>query len=347
MSKSTRLNLPFILPNQAQKHITHNEAVRELDAIVQLVLVSADLTTPPDAPSEGDCYAIASNPSNEWEGRPGDIAVWRDNSWRFITPLPGWRAFDISANSLRICNEAHEWVAYIGNSPTGGGSNGESTQLGVNATAAENQRLAVASDTSLFNHENGSHQLLINRQQSVDTASIVFQTGFSGLAEIGLVESNELQVRRSTDGDVFASAVKVSTDTGQVLIGETDIPSFDQDRFVVSHAQATAQFRIGALSTSLILASDTTRKQWQFQHRISTGAFRFVHFDGTAFSIPAEFFSDALHMNVPVQLPTYQTNTLPAPIAGRLACLGDSGSSNDLVFADGDNWRRIQVGPPI
>lgn len=347
MSKSTRLNLPFILPNQAQKHVTHNEAIRELDAILQLVLVSADLTTPPDAPAEGDCYAIAGDPTNEWEGKSGDIAVWRDNGWSFITPLPGWRAFDISANSLRIFNETHEWVAYAGNSPTGGGSNSELTHIGVNATAAQNQRLAVASDTSLFNHENGSHQLLINRQQSIDTASIVFQTGFSGLAEIGLVASNELQVRRSTDGAVFASAIKVSTDTGQVLIGTTDIPSFDQDRFVVTHAQGTARFRIGPSSSSLILASDATRKQWQFQHFISTGTFRFVHFDGATFSIPAEFFSDALHLNVPVQLPTYQTSTLPAPAAGRLACLGNSGNSTDLIFADGSNWRRVQVGPPI
>ena len=347
MSKSTRLNLPFILPNQAQKHVTHNQAILELDAIIQLVLVSTGLTTPPDAPAEGDCYAIAGNPTNEWEGRSGDIAVWRDNSWAFITPLPGWRAFDISTNSLRIYNEAHEWTAYIGNSSTGGRSNGELTQLGVNALAAENQRLAVASDTSLFNHENGSHQVLINRQQAIDTASIVFQTGFSGLAEIGLVASNELQIRRSTDGSVFASAIKVSTDTGQVLIGATDIPSFDQDRFVVSHAQGTAKFRIGPASSSLILASDATGKQWQFQHFLATGRFRFVHFDGTAFSIAAEFSSDALHMNVPVQLPTYQTNTLPAPIAGRLACLANSASSNDLIFADGDNWRRIQVGPPI
>ena len=35
---SPRLDLPFILPSQAQKHVTHNEALRLLDALVQLAV---------------------------------------------------------------------------------------------------------------------------------------------------------------------------------------------------------------------------------------------------------------------------------------------------------------------
>ena len=39
MSETTpNLNLPFIMPAQAQKHVTHNEAIELLDAIVQLTL---------------------------------------------------------------------------------------------------------------------------------------------------------------------------------------------------------------------------------------------------------------------------------------------------------------------
>lgn len=37
MSEQTNLlGLPYILPSQAQKHVTHNEALRMLDAMVQL-----------------------------------------------------------------------------------------------------------------------------------------------------------------------------------------------------------------------------------------------------------------------------------------------------------------------
>ena len=34
MDQTTHLSLPYIMPQQAQKHVTHNEALRDLDAIV-------------------------------------------------------------------------------------------------------------------------------------------------------------------------------------------------------------------------------------------------------------------------------------------------------------------------
>ena len=33
---SANLSLPFLMPAQAQKHVTHNEALQVLDALVQL-----------------------------------------------------------------------------------------------------------------------------------------------------------------------------------------------------------------------------------------------------------------------------------------------------------------------
>ena len=38
MDATANLNLPFLMPAQAQKHVTHNEALRALDAIVQLTV---------------------------------------------------------------------------------------------------------------------------------------------------------------------------------------------------------------------------------------------------------------------------------------------------------------------
>ncbi len=39
--QSTLLSLPYIMPAQAQKHLTHNEALRTLDTLVQLSVASA------------------------------------------------------------------------------------------------------------------------------------------------------------------------------------------------------------------------------------------------------------------------------------------------------------------
>ena len=44
---TTHLLLPYILAAQAQKHVTHNEALRILDGLVQLSVLDRDLTAPP------------------------------------------------------------------------------------------------------------------------------------------------------------------------------------------------------------------------------------------------------------------------------------------------------------
>jgi len=55
---SARLGLPYLAAAQAQKHVTHNAAVRALDALVQLVVESLTVTAPPLAPTEGACWYV-------------------------------------------------------------------------------------------------------------------------------------------------------------------------------------------------------------------------------------------------------------------------------------------------
>lgn len=53
---SSRLALPFLQPGQAQKHVTHNEALARLDLLVQLVVQDFDATTPPVSPQAGQIW---------------------------------------------------------------------------------------------------------------------------------------------------------------------------------------------------------------------------------------------------------------------------------------------------
>ena len=55
---TTHLLLPYILAAQAQKHVTHNEALRLLDGLVQLSVLDRDLTAPPGSPADGDRYIV-------------------------------------------------------------------------------------------------------------------------------------------------------------------------------------------------------------------------------------------------------------------------------------------------
>ena len=56
---TTNLLLPYILAAQAQKHVTHNDALRLLDGLVQLSVKGRDLTAPPASPAEGARYIVA------------------------------------------------------------------------------------------------------------------------------------------------------------------------------------------------------------------------------------------------------------------------------------------------
>ena len=63
---TTNLLLPWILAAQAQKHVTHNEALRLLDNLVQLSVLDLDLTAPPGSPADGDRYIVASGATGGW-----------------------------------------------------------------------------------------------------------------------------------------------------------------------------------------------------------------------------------------------------------------------------------------
>ncbi|HUU24388.1 MAG TPA: DUF2793 domain-containing protein [Methyloceanibacter sp.] len=75
--ESAKLRIPFIAASQAQKHVTHNEAMTLLDTLVQLSVLDKDLITPPAEPDEGDCYIVAGTATGAWVG-------WENRVARFI-----------------------------------------------------------------------------------------------------------------------------------------------------------------------------------------------------------------------------------------------------------------------
>ena len=59
---SPNLVLPYLMPSQAQKHVTHNEALQLLDAVVQLTVEAFGATTPPASPAAGQVWALGPAP---------------------------------------------------------------------------------------------------------------------------------------------------------------------------------------------------------------------------------------------------------------------------------------------
>ncbi|MGY6704706.1 DUF2793 domain-containing protein [Roseinatronobacter sp.] len=103
MTESTpRLLLPFIMAAQAQKHVTHNEALRRLDGLIQISVLDRDLATPPATPEDGAAYIVADNATGEWEGWEGDIACRSDGAWIRLVARPGYLAWVQDEDALYV-----------------------------------------------------------------------------------------------------------------------------------------------------------------------------------------------------------------------------------------------------
>jgi hypothetical protein len=67
--QTTNLSLPFLQAAQAQKHVTHDEALLTLDALVQYTAVSATTSTQPGSPADGALYILPPGKTGaDWGG---------------------------------------------------------------------------------------------------------------------------------------------------------------------------------------------------------------------------------------------------------------------------------------
>ena len=87
---TANLLLPFIQAAQAQKHITHNEALRLLDGLTQISVLDRDLTAPPGSAAEGARYIVAGGATGLWAGWDGDVAFYTGGAWLRLPARTGW-----------------------------------------------------------------------------------------------------------------------------------------------------------------------------------------------------------------------------------------------------------------
>ncbi len=204
------LQLPLILPAQAQKHVTHNEALRLLDLMVQLSVLTRNLTVPPATPSVGDRHIVPTGATAAWAGQAGKIALYAVTGWEFVTPLTGWTAQVMGEGQAAVFD------GLIWKAPSDGTV--AVARLGVSTAADATNRLAVSSPATLLNHAGAGHQVKVNKATSGDTASLLFQTGFSGRAEMGTAGSDEFAIKVSANGSAFFTALQAAGATGEVTL---------------------------------------------------------------------------------------------------------------------------------
>ncbi|MFD1197685.1 DUF2793 domain-containing protein [Brucella gallinifaecis] len=267
MDQTPNLKLPYIMPSQAQKHVTHNEAIRLLDAVVHLSVKSRLNTDAPASPISGERYIVAAPAGGIWSGKDGMVAFFVDDGWSFISVGKGWLAFVEDEDQLLIYNGT-SWqnTASVPDSLT-------LSMLGVQTDADEINRFAVSSEASLFNNAGAGHQVKINKNAVTDTASLLFQTAWSGHAEMGLSGDNNFRIKVGDDAGNWREAMKIDHATGNVAVGQI----WPSTRLHVDGPIRLASFTVAALP----LASQPGPGAMVFVSN-ATGGAQMAYSDGVA-----------------------------------------------------------------
>ena len=218
MVSTPKLALPLLEADQSLKHITHNEALSALDALVQMNVEAQGVLTPPGSPVLGAAYDIGVGATGDWAGHDGELAMWSEGGWRYITPLEGWLMWDKALGALFVY-QAGIWTGY---SPQF--SQFQNILLmGVNTTADTTNKLSVSSDAALFTHNaagSGDMRIKVNKSAAAKTASHLFQVGFSGRAEFGLTGDEDFHLKVSPDNFTTTyDALRIDKSSGDVIAG--------------------------------------------------------------------------------------------------------------------------------
>lgn len=237
---TTNLQLPWLMAAQAQKHVTHNEALRLLDGLVQLSVKSRGLTAPPASPADGDRYIVAADATGGWAGWDLNVALWTDGAWLRLPPRNGWRVWIEDEAALLVRHGAF-WQPVI---PT---ALDDLTLLGIGMAASAGSpfsaKLNSALWTALYAADGGSGDLTqtLNRETDGDDAGLILQTDFSTRALIGLFGSDELRIAVSPDGSSFRDALGVDPATG--IANQPNLPRFkawtNYDNYVATDSWTT------------------------------------------------------------------------------------------------------------
>lgn len=204
-----RLELPYLAAAQAQKHVTVNEGLARLDALVACAVESRAVAAQPATPADGALYILpAGSTGSDWAGhQAATLMRFEAGAWAAIDPPPGLVALVKDEPALVVRNSTGwaELASLLG-------ALANLRMLGVRATPDAYNRLVVRSPAVLLDHDGAGVQLKLDKHSSGDTASLLLQTGYSGRAEIGLCGDDALHIKVSLDGSRFTEALVIGPD---------------------------------------------------------------------------------------------------------------------------------------
>ena len=217
---SARLALPYLAAGQMQKHVTLNEALTRLDALVQTAVVSRTTLTQPATPEDGALWILpAGATGSDWGLWPmGTLVRAEGGGWTAVETEDGLVALVLDAGEL-VVRQGGAWVGL--GARLGAAQN--LTRLGIGTTADEANPFAARLNAALWTAREtrtggtGDLRLTLNKEASGDVLSLLFQSGFAGRAELGLIGDDDLRFKVSADGAGWQEAFVVDRATGRTI----------------------------------------------------------------------------------------------------------------------------------
>lgn len=216
---SARLGLPYLAAGQMQKHVTLNETLTRLDAVVQTAVVSRTQATQPPNPLDGALYILPSGSTGAaWAGRP-EGALMRAEAG-------GWTVVDVPDGLVALVLDAAEMVVRHDGAWAPLGERLQAVQglarLGLGTTADADNPFAACLNKALWtalgaaDGGDGDLRLTLNKEGPADVLSLLFQSGWGGRAELGLIGDDDLRLKVSPDGAVWRDVWTVDRETGRI-----------------------------------------------------------------------------------------------------------------------------------
>jgi hypothetical protein len=341
MTDTPNLGLPFIGGSQAQKHVTHNEALRILDAAIQVAVLDLNRTAPPSSPAEGQRHVVASGATGAWTGRANAIATWQDGAWAFLVPHTGWCIWSVADDVMFVYDGTH-WRDLrnlaVDNLP----------HLGVNTTASSPNLLSVKSNAALLAAINiadggsGDARLQISKESAAKTASVFFSDAFSGRAEFGLTGDDNFHLKVSPDGSAWSDALVIDKTTGKIaLLGfsnvaasRTSLSAAPLDALAYSGMQVNGAMEV-AQENGTTAVTLTATGTLQFKYLL----------DGVMAGFRGSFGAVGQQVAAPSAMPA--AKALKITVTTAQASLGANDELSIVLPIEGTRTSRLLSGTPL
>lgn len=248
MANTPRLGMPYLVAGQAQKEITHNDALNDMDSMAQMSVINKTTATPPATPAEGDSYIIAASPTGAWAGNANAVATYY-SGWRIKTPKAGWFAY-VQAEGVFYLFDGSAWNVYkeivplgsaaappysfIGDSDTGIYSPG-ANQLAIATAGTQRVTVDASGATTTGALASANHTVTSN-------SATALAVGLNGTT------NPVLQIDASTASQI--SGIKI---TGSATGAAPQIQSIstDTNAAMVFLTKGNSPFRFSNTSTSI------------------------------------------------------------------------------------------------